>query len=158
MYRTQSNSVHNKSIAKVKISEKLFLRKNKISPLLKPPEKVFQSGNTILSIWKHVLASFVGSWSYTEKRLKGAQSQTGCFFRPIAQDWPGLPNDIDTAVTWPDNGMTYFFKGSQYWKFSNMNSQVTELLCACGATQTNTSQIFWNGSHAIPLQRVFLKL
>ena len=42
VYRTQSNSVPNKSIEKVKISKKLFLRKNKISPLLKAPEKVFQ--------------------------------------------------------------------------------------------------------------------
>ena len=32
---------YNKSTAKVKISEKLFLGKNKISPLLKTPEKVF---------------------------------------------------------------------------------------------------------------------
>ena len=42
VYRTQLNSAHKKSKAKVKISEKLFLRKNKISPLLKTPEKVFQ--------------------------------------------------------------------------------------------------------------------
>ena len=32
-----------KSIAKAKISEKIILRKNKISPLLKTPEKVFQN-------------------------------------------------------------------------------------------------------------------
>ena len=44
--------------------------------------------------------------------------------RSISTDWPGLPNDIDTAVTWPDNGMTYFFKGSEYWKFHNKESQV----------------------------------
>ena len=43
VYRTQSNSIHKKTIAKVKISEKLFLRKNKMSPLLKTPEKVFQT-------------------------------------------------------------------------------------------------------------------
>ena len=47
-----------------------------------------------------------------------------CSFRQISADWPGLPDDIDTAVTWPDNGMTYFFKGSQYWKFHNKEPQV----------------------------------
>ena len=41
VYQTQSNSIHKKRRAKVKISEKLFLRKNKISPLLKTPEKAF---------------------------------------------------------------------------------------------------------------------
>ena len=42
VYQTQSNSVHNKSIAKAKISEKIIFEKNKISPLLKTPEKDFQ--------------------------------------------------------------------------------------------------------------------
>ena len=37
--------------------------------------------------------------------------------RSISQYWPGLPNDIDAAVTWKDMDVTYFFKGSQYWRF-----------------------------------------
>ena len=45
-YQTQSNSVHNKSIGKVKVSEKnYFSRINKISPLLKNPENVFYYSN-----------------------------------------------------------------------------------------------------------------
>merc|ERR1712107_334153 len=39
--------------------------------------------------------------------------------RKISDDWSGLPSNIDAAVTWPDNGMTYFFKGDEYWKFKN---------------------------------------
>ena len=38
--------------------------------------------------------------------------------RLIAEDWPGLPADIDAAFTWKQNA-TYFFKGSDYWKFEN---------------------------------------
>lgn len=37
--------------------------------------------------------------------------------RSISQYWPGLPNNIDAAVTWKEEGVTYFFKGSQYWRF-----------------------------------------
>jgi len=40
--------------------------------------------------------------------------------RKIAQDWPGLPNDLDAAFTWSKTGASYFFKGGQYWKFTNM--------------------------------------
>jgi matrix metalloproteinase-14 (membrane-inserted) len=39
--------------------------------------------------------------------------------RRIRDDWPGLPNNIDAAVTWTENEMTYFFKGDEYWKFDN---------------------------------------
>ena len=41
--------VQNKSIVKIKISEKLILRKNKISPLLKPPEKDFHGYPKVVS-------------------------------------------------------------------------------------------------------------
>ena len=45
VYRTQSNSVHKKCIARAKILRKLFFEeKNKISSLLKTPEKIFQEG------------------------------------------------------------------------------------------------------------------
>ena len=39
--------------------------------------------------------------------------------RKISQDWPGLPNNIDAAVTWRGKGVTYFFKGEQYWRFTD---------------------------------------
>merc|ERR1711915_979547 len=41
--------------------------------------------------------------------------------RKIYQDWPGLPNDIDAAVTWDSNRITYFFKGDKYWRFTNQS-------------------------------------
>ena len=43
--------------------------------------------------------------------------------RKIADDWPGLPNNVDAAVTWTDNEKTYFFKGDNYWKFDNQQPQ-----------------------------------
>ena len=39
--------------------------------------------------------------------------------RKISKDWPGLPNDIDAAVTWLDRGVTYFFKRDKYWRFTD---------------------------------------
>jgi len=39
--------------------------------------------------------------------------------RKISSDWPGLPNNIDAAVTWHDRKVTYFFKGDQYWRFTD---------------------------------------
>merc|ERR1719295_964650 len=41
--------------------------------------------------------------------------------RKIAQDWRGLPSNIDAAFTWESTKATYFIKGSKYWKFVNMN-------------------------------------
>ena len=39
--------------------------------------------------------------------------------RRIADDWKGLPNDIDAAFTWQLTDSTYFFSGVNYWKFKN---------------------------------------
>jgi len=38
--------------------------------------------------------------------------------RKISTDWPGLPGSIDAAVKWRARDLTYFFKGSQYWRFT----------------------------------------
>eukprot|EP00092_Neocalanus_flemingeri_P054814 GFUD01064627.1.p1 GENE.GFUD01064627.1~~GFUD01064627.1.p1 ORF type:complete len:281 (-),score=72.18 GFUD01064627.1:90-866(-) len=41
--------------------------------------------------------------------------------RKISQDWPGLPGNIDSALTWKKNGVTFFFKGDQYWRFEGQS-------------------------------------
>ena len=43
--------------------------------------------------------------------------------RKIAQDWPGLPSNIDAAFTWQKSKSTYFLKGNKYWKFENRRPQ-----------------------------------
>ena len=37
--------------------------------------------------------------------------------RSISQGWPGLPGNIDAALTWQSRKYTYLFKGYKYWKF-----------------------------------------
>lgn len=56
---------------------------------------------------------------------------SGAFFTEISEEgagkvmkikdhWKGLEDDIDAAVTRGSDGMTYFFKGSNFWIFRNM--------------------------------------
>ena len=61
---------------------------------------------------------FKGSnyWKLTEDSVERG------YPRKISDDWPGLPNNIDAAVTWTDNGKTYFFKNDEYWKFANQEA------------------------------------
>ena len=35
----------------------------------------------------------------------------------ISDSWPGLPSNIDAALTWKLTIYTIFFKGNQYWRF-----------------------------------------
>jgi len=51
--------------------------------------------------------------------LLTAESVADGYPRSISADWPGLPDNIDAAFTWPESGSTYFFKGFEYWKFEN---------------------------------------
>ena len=39
--------------------------------------------------------------------------------RLISEDWPGLPHNIDAALTWKTRGVTYFFKRDKYWRFTD---------------------------------------
>jgi len=41
--------------------------------------------------------------------------------RRIAKDWPGLPENIDAALTWKAKQVTYFFKGDKYWRFTDQS-------------------------------------
>eukprot|EP00092_Neocalanus_flemingeri_P034229 GFUD01037226.1.p1 GENE.GFUD01037226.1~~GFUD01037226.1.p1 ORF type:complete len:547 (+),score=135.67 GFUD01037226.1:230-1870(+) len=49
-----------------------------------------------------------------------ADSVASGYPRKIAEDWKGLPSDIDAAFTWQKTKATYFFKGNNYWKFENL--------------------------------------
>ncbi|OQR79276.1 matrix metalloproteinase-16-like, partial [Tropilaelaps mercedesae] len=57
---------------------------------------------------------FRGEW-YWKLEPEGIASG---YPRRIHDDWPGLPNNIDSALTWSD-GKTFFFKGGLYWRFRN---------------------------------------
>ena len=37
----------------------------------------------------------------------------------FSEGWNGLSSDLNAAFTWT-NGKTYFFKGSKYWRFSEV--------------------------------------
>ena len=37
----------------------------------------------------------------------------------ISSGFPGVPNDLDAAVAYTSNSKFYFFKGTQYWRYSS---------------------------------------
>ncbi len=42
------------------------------------------------------------------------------FFQDISK-WDGIPQNIDAVMNSPFDGKTYFFKGSQFWRFNDEN-------------------------------------
>ena len=42
----------------------------------------------------------------------------------IANEWPGIPNNIDSAFRWYYDAKTYFFKDEYYWEWDDTNNQV----------------------------------
>lgn len=44
----------------------------------------------------------------------------------ISSYWSGVPDDIDEALFYGDNGGVYFFKGDKYWKWDYTNKQASD--------------------------------
>ena len=53
-----------------------------------------------------ILYSGSNFWKITNRSIADGYPKS------ISSSWPGLPDDIDAAFTWPDHGYTYFFKGT----------------------------------------------
>ena len=70
--------------------------------------------DTIVTIQRDTFA-FHGEkyWKLTDTSVESGYPRT------ISLDWDGLPGNLDAAFTWT-NGKTYFFKGGQYWRFSQI--------------------------------------
>ena len=58
-------------------------------------------------------------WRFDSKNDPPVSKQ---YPKPI-KNWNGLPNNIDAAFKW-ENGMSYFFKGSQYFRFNDVDFEV----------------------------------
>jgi len=94
---------------------------------------------------------FKGSnyWKLTEDSVEPG------YPRKISWDWPGLPNNIDAAVTWSGNNLTTFFKGSQFWMFSNkepLDGYPMEISQTAKGIPNNLDAAFqWSGNGKIYL-------
>ena len=58
-------------------------------------------------------------WRFDSKSEPPVSKQ---YPKPI-KNWVGLPNRIDAAFRW-DNGMSYFFKGTSYYRFNDIDFEV----------------------------------
>lgn len=39
--------------------------------------------------------------------------------KDIDDEFPGVPDNIDSAFAWGENGTIYFFKGNQFWQYDS---------------------------------------
>ncbi|KAJ8044142.1 Matrix metalloproteinase-14 [Holothuria leucospilota] len=62
---------------------------------------------------------FKGKYYYVYKDLTLESGPT-----PIRDLNPDLPTDIDTVLSWQQYGKTYFFKGTQVWRFDEKTQHV----------------------------------
>ena len=58
-------------------------------------------------------------WRFDSKSEPPVSKQ---YPKPI-KNWNGIPNKIDAVFRW-ENGMTYFFKGSYYYRFNDIEFEV----------------------------------
>jgi len=90
-----------------------------------PPEKPDRSDkelcrariDTIVHTTDRTSYVFTGGDYY---KLTGDSVAAG-YPKRISGDWPGLPDNVDAAVTWKAQDVTYFFKGDQYWRFTGQS-------------------------------------
>ena len=77
------------------------------------PLLVLGAGWHSVDTWlpKNVSNGWTGGDSIVGERRKTTlwEWTWNCHHR-ISADWPGLPGNIDTAITWKDTGATYIFK------------------------------------------------
>lgn len=58
--------------------------------------------------------------------------------KPIAQEFPGTPDDLDAAVYFTDNGKIYFFKEQQYYRVDGKSRRVD-------AGYPKDTKTYWKG-------------
>ncbi|NP_001028823.1 matrix metalloproteinase 14 precursor [Strongylocentrotus purpuratus] len=62
-------------------------------------------------------STYLGNATHLYRRTDG--SIPDGYPKVIGDEFPGLPTSLNAALYYPRNGKTYFFKGSQYWRFRN---------------------------------------
>lgn len=58
-------------------------------------------------------------WRFDSKSEPPVSKQ---YPKPI-KNWIGIPNHIDAVFRW-ENGLSYFFKGSYYYRFNDVDFEV----------------------------------
>lgn len=75
---------------------------------------------SIIQWLTHLISIGSEYWRFDSKTEPPVSKQ---YPKPI-KNWVGLPNRIDAAFRW-DNGMSYFFKGTSYYRFNDIDFEVS---------------------------------
>ncbi|KAK3699803.1 hypothetical protein QZH41_008264, partial [Actinostola sp. cb2023] len=90
----------------------------------------FPDGTTIdeLFIWRHnfKLYFFKGKDYYLYDESSYADKVHGAYPKPISQGWPGVPDNIDAALS-TDYWTSYFFKGDLCYIYDNYYDKVVKV-------------------------------